>query len=73
MIVGFNYTFRFGKHVGKTVQRVLKQNPQYIRWAMSTLNWFEPSEHVLVTLDRIETINRIEKVKNSNRVEYSIH
>lgn len=61
MIVGFNYVLPFGKHVGKRIQTVLKHDPQYIRWAMANIHWFEPSEHVLNALDRIEIVSGIEK------------
>lgn len=40
----------FGKHRGQTLEQVIKSDPQYIRWCLRSIEWFEMDKASIIQL-----------------------
>lgn len=41
--IALHYVFHIGKYKGKTVERVIADDPQYLLWMTANVKWFELS------------------------------
>lgn len=51
----------FGKHRGRTLEQVIHGDPQYIRWCLRTIEWFEIDKPAV-----IELLNTLDEPSESN-------
>lgn len=45
---GYKYVFPFGKHKNEYVEDVLEEDPGYIIWAADNVDWFNPTDEILI-------------------------
>lgn len=50
LLRGINNTLEFGKHEGKTVQQVMKEDVNWLHWALQNIPTFKLNKNALLLL-----------------------
>jgi hypothetical protein len=50
LLRGINNVLEFGKHKGKTVQQVMKEDPNWLHWALQNISTFKLNRNALLLL-----------------------
>jgi len=50
LLRGINNVLEFGKHKGKTIQQVMKEDPQWLHWALQNIADFKMNRNALLLL-----------------------
>jgi len=50
LLRGINNKLEFGKHKGKTIQVVMKEDPDWIHWALQNIKDFKLNRNALLLL-----------------------
>jgi hypothetical protein len=50
LLRSINNVLEFGKHKGKTIQQVMKEDPQWLHWALQNIADFKMNRNALLLL-----------------------
>ena len=53
LLRGLNNVLEFGKHRGKTVQQVMKSDPNWLHWALQNISGFKLNRNALSLLPKM--------------------
>lgn len=58
LLRGLSNVLEFGKHKGKTVQQVMKEEPNWLHWALQTIPTFKLNKNALLLLPPFKKVTR---------------